>query len=385
MAYTRRTVKRKPARRSYGGYAKRKPVRRAATRRKTAAKSKVFVQQLTPTARFVISQLDPFEPKSLGAKIPDSNTMPSIANCDTDQVAVPGSTSATVIAAAFKPQYNSAVFLATPGIGTVDWLNPTGFTRRNFINVSTSIEAIRPVAHAIRLSCPLAPTTTTGFVHVGLSVESRNVAVANTYEWPKNVNEMTGLAHYKRFTLASLTQSPITCINKWIDELAFRYEDPRTLDNLSTTTPVSGGLQYWSSWATIVVMVEGGPSTTGTLLSVEHILHTEALPKKDAFIMGNPAAPNSPATMSVVSQMQSDQDFAHTEAQQDSYIQRGVDSMTRGAQNAGAYFAETVVLPVMENVGARVVNTAANMAMNAVFGRGGLPGVNNNPGRLALQ
>jgi hypothetical protein len=385
MAYTRRTAKRKPARRSYGGYAKRKSVRRAAPRRKTAAKSKIYVQQLTPTARFVISQLDPFEPKCLGAKIPDSNTMPSIANCDTDQVSLLGSTAATHLAVAFRPNYQTAVQEATAGVGGVSWASPTTTTRRNANNVTNSIEAIRPVAHAIRLSCPLAPTTTTGFVHVGLSVESRNVISGNTWEYPTTVNAMTGLAHYKRFTLASLTQTPITCINKWIDELAFRYEDPRAIDSVVTGTPNSSTLQYFGSWATIVIMVEGGPSTTGTVLSFEHILHTEALPKKDAFIMGNPAAPNSPATMSVVSQMQSDQDFAHTEAQQESYIQRGVESMTRGAQNAGAYFAETVVLPVMENLGGRVVNTAANMAMNAVFGRGGLPGVNNNAGRLALQ
>ena len=159
-AVRRRSVRRAPLR------------RRTSTRRQTNRKNDCHCPgELSPSAKFALAQLDPFEPKCLGAKIPDTNTMPSIANADTDQVGLSGPTvSGDLIAIAFNPSYGYSYAPASSGTGVVTW-NVGWTSRRNNSNVVASVEAIRPVAHAVRMVSPLAPTSTTGFVHVGIAVE----------------------------------------------------------------------------------------------------------------------------------------------------------------------------------------------------------------------
>lgn len=344
--------------------------------------------ELSPSAKFALAQLDPFEPKCLGAKIPDSNTMPSIANSDCDQVTMTqGGTSNWLTAFAFLPSYTQAFGTATPvDPSTVSW-TATFQPRRNQSSVVAAIEGIRPVAHAIRLSSPLAPTTSTGFVHIGLAVESRiNSGSGAVPDWPKTVNEMTGLAHYQRFTLASLTQSPITVINKWIDETGFRYDDPRAVNVFAGngTAPSTVSLNFLQSWGTIIVMAEGQAANTA-FLSAEHLLLTEALPRKDAFILGTTAAPNSPGTMSSVSQMLAETPVAHTEAEQETYISQGLAALERGAAVAGEQVWNNIALPLLERVGHGAGAYASSYAMSALLGTGGIPGVNNNANRLAIR
>lgn len=314
--------------------------------------------------------------------------MPSIANADTDQVQLTGPvTTGNLIGMAFNPSYASATIQAGEVSATaVSWPN-TFNQRRNYTNVVASVEAIRPVAHAVRMVSPLAPTSATGFVHVGISVESRMSALNSTSpDYPTTVNQMTGLAHYKRFTLASLTQSPVTIINKWLDDTGFRYDDPRSA--YSTLASVTGTstttFQFNNSWGTLVVLVEGQPSSATVPISFEHLLLTECLPRKDAWVLGTQAAPHSPGTISAVSTMTGEQDFAHTEAQQDTYIQEGLRAFERGASIAGERVWNDVAAPLLTRFGTAVVNTGVAMAFNAVAGRGGIAGVNSNPGRLAL-
>lgn len=381
----------------------RRPARRAATRRRPSyARSRSYRRParrasksapchcpgpLTPSAKFALAQLDPFHPLSVGAKIPDSNTMPSIANCSVDQVSCPLATTGFMTGFAFRPFYNYASIAATPASATaVTWgaaLATNASDRRDITAFKAAFEATRPVAHAIRICSQLAPTAATGFVHIGLSVESYYNAATATWQFPTTVNEMVGLAFYKRVTLASLTQSPLTVINKWIDERGFQYEDPGQGAAISTSAGNEVSSPFGWSWASIVVLVEGAP-TTPSPLSAEHLLLTESLPAKNGILIGTAAAPNSPGTMSAVSSMASQQDFSHTEAGQDSYISQGLNAIARGASTAGAQVFNNVAAPLLEQVGSGLGNLAANMAYNALTGQGGIPGVNANAGRLAL-
>jgi len=398
MAYRRRSTRRRPV--------TRRPVRRRrqtmrAPRRRMARPTRAKQQpcvcpgELTPTAKFALAQLDPFEPRALGAKVPDSNSIPSLANADTDQVSIPTIAGQNIRAMAFWPTYTDAVLLsgyitATPNVLEWGQTATAGLTvatlsdRRNTTNVVAAIEGIRPVAHAIRISSSLASTTATGFVHVGLATESRLTTVSGQWELPRTVAEMTGLAYYKRFTISSLTQSPITVINKWIDDTAFRYNTP-TSRNIPTTTGGSmNSFEFGGSWGQLVVFLEGAPASTTSVVSIEHILLSELLPKKDSFILGTTAAPNSPPTMGAVGAMVSEQDFAHTEDDQDTYMQRGVDALKRGAAAQGERVFEQVALPIAERVGQGMVNYGMSLAMGYVASRG-IPGVNANPQRLALN
>jgi len=389
MAYVRSKRNIRRPRRVRRSVRRRAPARRTYTRSRSRKTPCVCPAELTPSAKFALAQIDPFEPLCLGAKVPDSNTIPSIANADTDQVGMQSSSTAgNLTAMAFAPSYVNAVMVGGAGT-TVNWAANAWGTRRNFTNVVSSIEAIRPVAHAIRISSPLAPTAATGFVHIGLDVESRRAHATGATaipEFPVSVNEMTGLAHYKRFTIASLTQSPVTAINKWIDETGFRYDDPRSFNNYiseASNTLVNTTFNFGGSWATLIVMIEGAPAGV-QCLSFEHLLLTECIPRKDAFILGTQAAPNSPGTMSAVSQMSASGDFAHTEAGQESYINKSLAALAEGAKTAGAQVYDNVAVPLLQRAGNMAVNYATNVAIASLAGYAGISGVNSNPGRLAL-
>lgn len=390
MAYVRAKGNiRKPrrTRRASTRYTRR---RRTTSRRRTRTRKSTAgtYRELTPSAKFALAQLDPFEERCIGAKVPDSNTMPSLAHGDVDQIPLPPPTAANnLVAIAFNPSYVSARIVATQSSSTAVVWDGSFNTRRNFTKMAANIEAYRPVAHAIRLSCGLSPTATTGFVHMGICVENRinNDSTANIPNYPVNVDQMTGLAHYRRITLASLTQSPITALNKWIDDAGFSYDAFQTAYSFQGSSGVistqSNNLQQ--HWGTLIVMVEGAP-TGSNVLNIEHLLLSELLPQKDGFIIGTQAAPNSPGTMSTVSSMVGDTPFTHTEAEQESYIQRGLDAVQQGAAVAGEQVFQNVAVPLLQRVGANAVGLATNLAIGAIVGRGGLPGVNSNPNRLAI-
>lgn len=385
MAYRRKAPPRRfPRRRTstYGykrpAYKRRAPARRA--RKSTRTKS-VCPTALTASQKFIMAQLDPFDTNSVnGAKIPDSNTIPSIANTDIDIINVVTSAVGTdIVGHAFRPQYTWGTISGTAG-AAVNWgagyvTNAANRSKRTAY--VTAIELTRPVAHGIRISSPVAPTAASGFVHMALSTET-TLSTA-TWQYPTTIAQMSNCQFYKRVTLASLTQSPITVINKWIDDTAFRYVSPNT-DLVSTN---ASGFQTDYGWANIVIIVEGAP-VSSTVLSVEHILLSEAIPQKDGVLIGSVAAANSPETMSAAGDLSTSQEPFHTEAEQDSYISRGISAVAQGAAAHGENVFNQVAVPLLQRVGQYGVNVAANMAMLAMTGRGGIAGVNNNANRLML-
>jgi len=360
-------------------YRRRAPVRRARTSRKSKC---VCPTAMNPGTKFIMAQLDPFDPAVNGAKIPDSNTMPSIANSDTDIVNMSSTATVTDLnGLAFRPQYTWATVAATGG-ASLTWVAAYGgaTNRSKRTAYLAAMELTRPVAHAVRISSPVAPTAASGFVHIGLSHES--TLTETTWTYPTTIAEMSNLQHYKRVTLASLTQSPLTVINKWLDDTAFRYSSPAA--NLKSTGSDGAEFQTDYSWAVIVIMTEGVPAST-TTLSCEHLLLSEGLPKKDGVIIGTVAAANSPQSLSAASSLSTVQEPFHTEAEQDSYIQRGINAVAQGAAAHGENLFQEVAVPLMQRAGAYGLNTAAGYAFNALAGIGGIAGVNNNANRLALN
>jgi len=390
----RRAYRRRPAYRAR--YARRSYRRSAASTRMRRAEACHCETALTAGDKFVLVQADPFEPKFGGAKVPDSSTIPSIATPVTASLSC-------ITGAATQANWNAAwafyptlagTQIAAVGTSTsaVTW---TGAVAYDFPQTSSYIaqfEVYRPVAHGIRLSCPFAPTSTTGFVHVALAVETSYnaasaTAAAQYLQLPTSINEISGYPYYKRVTLASLTQSPLTIINKWTDETAFRYSNPDVNQQASTgATGMTFHIPY--SWGTLVVMVEGYSSVTTASnpqipLQAEVILHTEAIPTKTSTILGNTAAASEPQLMSAVSQAVANTDFSHTEDRQD--------------QTISAYMGEVANAAGINNeslgraanfLGRQALRFGVNTAYR-YYNRGrpghGLGGVNDNPARLLLE
>jgi len=359
-------------------YSKRRaPARR--TRKGTTSKC-VCPAELTPSTKFLMAQIDPFDAQCQGAKIPDSNNMPSVANTSVELVPMStGATASNLIATAFRPSFRNASVVMTTGSPLV---NPAAFgggvNRQNSAAYNAAVEVTRTVAHAIRLSSSLAPTTASGFVHIGLSVES--IFNTTTWQFPTTVAQMSGLQYYKRVTLASLTQAPITIINKWIDDTGFRYSHP---ESDLTTAATNTTFQTDGGWSAIYVLVEGAPINS-TVLSAEHILLTEFLPDKNGVLIGTSAASNSPEVLAAAGELSTRVEPFHTEAEQEGYIQRGVNAVAQGAALHGEAVFQQVAVPLLQRVGGYGASVAMNMAAAAMLGTGGIGGVNNNPNRLTL-
>jgi len=375
--YTRRPSYRAPAR---ARPARRRTYTKRATSRRAPKKECVCPGELNPGNKFIMAQLDPFDQIVTGAKIPDSNTMPSIANSDVDIVNLASTAVSTDLSAlAFRPQYTWGTVVSTGGAAAV-WapLWGGGTNRAKRAPYIAAMELTRPVAHAIRISSPLAPTSASGFCHIGLSYETQ--LGETTWTYPTTIATISGLQHYKRVTIASLTQSPLTVINKWLDDSAFRYSSP---SSTMVENATSSSFQTDGSWAVIVIMIEGAP-TSSTVLSVEHLLLSEGLPRKDGVIIGTLAAANNPQVLQAVGEMSTAQEPFHTEAEQDSYIQRGVNAVAQGAAAHGERMFNTVAVPLLQRAGQYGVGVAVNMAAMAMSGRGGISGVNSNANRLTL-
>lgn len=376
---------------------KRVPRRTAYQRKSRRAQSSGVTccnSTLDPGQKFILAQADPFEPRSFGGKIPDSSTIPSVPTpiqYNYSLATVAGSTAAPNMAHAwqFAPTLLGAN-VAGLGVSANSW--SWGATSvisdaPQFTTFSTTFEAYRPVAHAIRLSCPFAPTAATGFVHIALAVETAfqtaSVAGPQYQRLATDLTQMSGYTFYKRVTLASLTQSPITLINKWTDETAFRYSSPLnqpTINNNSSAA-LTNAFNIPLSWGTLLVAVEGVSTVTTvgtsiTPLQAEVILHTENIPDKSGALIGSTAAAYDSTVLNAVSQGAAGSDFAHTEQGQEQHMSNYLSQVAEAAGNN----------PAIRQMARSVGNGIMNAAMNAVMGyAGGIPGVNANPNQLRIQ
>lgn len=370
-------------RRSYSSYGRR-TYRRSTPRVRQMSRSArgrtqcVCPGDMSPGTKFALAQLDPFDVVVSGAKVPDSNVQPSISTTDIEQVSLTSSAVSTDLnGMAFRPQYTWGTVTATAG-AALGW-GATYTSNSNYRSKRTAyanaIELTRPVAHGIRISSPIAPTNASGFVHVALSTETNYGTAAWTF--PTTIAQISGCQFYKRVTLASLTQSPLTICNKWTDETAFRYSSP-TSDIIQAT---GIGFQTDFSWAVIVIITEGVP-VSANVISAEHCLISEGIPQKDGPILGTPAAASSPGTLSATSNMMSNTEPTHTEAENQSYVARGAQAIVRGAQEQGEAVFQQVGAPILQHLGRAGVNAGAQYFYNMVTGVGGIGGVNSNPNRL---
>lgn len=362
------------------------PTRRRRTYTRSTAPRRQRVQRMCPCddaelssgQKFVLAQGDPFDPRALGCKIPDSSTQPSVAlACQELHTPLLVTAPATDVGAVcYLPTVSGGIVTAASGVGSWSFASAFGGTNWNKrADIVAAVEAGRPVAHGIRISSSVAPTSATGYVHLACAVETVN-GVLN-WGFADNIAKLSGYPWYRRVTLASLTQTPLTIINKYVDETAFRYLG---LDRPPADAGANGNTFHIPlSWGALIIAVEGVP--TSSPIQVEMLLHLECIPKNVGVLAGSNAAPASPGLLASAAGISSKTDFAHTEDQQDSYMQQVAQNAMQGAAAAGNAFNQNFILPAARRVGSMAVNYALGAAISGV---GGIVGVNSNPRRLAL-
>lgn len=322
---------------------------------------------------FVYAQLDPFDEMVEGVKVPDANTMPSETVAVRDEISF-GPVSGFVGALAVLPHISST--FVTPSTFTAsDWTWAATFgssTNSSFrASIISQFTAIRVVAHGVRISSTLAPTAATGFAHIAVYAPACHDLT--TWPFPKTISQLRNLKGYRKVTIASLTQNPLTVVNKFTSQEAFTYFAAGERNGGYNASVQDGTEAMANHWGVIFIALEGQPGANS--ISVENILHLESLPDMLNTNSSTPAAPPQPRVMDAASRVASQTNNTHFESEQNEVRQQAAEAV-QGVYNE-------YIRPGIEQMGADFGQRAMQGALGAVVGaagramNAGIPGVNN--------
>jgi len=380
-----------------GRYTTRRAYSRTPVRRVTR-RSAVPRRPKTAFNTYALAHVDPFDDRCKGIKIPDANTIPSVAVTLSRESTMSMDTT-FANAHVFLPTVGACeVTTALKNVGSNSWawgVTPTAFTisaaqqvqHEKLAAFVNQFDLYRPVAHGIRLSCGLSPQTVTGFAHIAIVARSSLNRYTDDW-WPKSVGLMSECQWYKRIPLATLTQRPMTVVNKTLDTTNQTYMSPNrgliaegttyAADYTVASMPQSQ-LGYYdrdslNGFAAIVVAVEGAPSGSSPLV-IEQILHVEAIPGYTSLQVGSTAAPSRPDVLAGVSHMAATTPAEHFEGEEPSRISQAVNAFQQGVATAIGGTVDRVSSSVVNaagHAGYAAATYAVNRAANAF---GDVPGV----------
>lgn len=251
-------------------------------------------------SKYLSALADPFNENAEGCKIPDANSQPSVAIKAEDAYVQSTAALETLTACAYNPttskQQVVGVF-ATASTWTWTAAFGGGTASGKNAKLISDMDLVRPVAHGIRITCGLAPTATTGFLHV--AVFAQPLYNQTTWQYPTTIADLANVPGYKRVPLARLTAEGLSINNRPLDCTAQRYVD---VDGPSYASAGTMEFQVPNQWCSIVVVAEG-VAASSTVLSVENVLHMECIPRSSSISTPNPAASYNPGALGAASQM----------------------------------------------------------------------------------
>lgn len=368
-----RTVYRTRTRRAPARRRRRAPVRRR--RSVSTARIARGARRARPVTKFALANMNPFDQRADGCKVPDSNTYPSgVIKCE-DEFTMTTDATYGLAAKVFRP-YPTGMVVNTTAASANSWSFTSAFggtsnsTRAS--SITSGFTVIRPVAHGIRLYAPTAPTSTTGFVHVCIYAQSE---FSSGWSFPQTISQMNNAMFYQRFPLAMLTQKSVTVVNKFLDSSATRYLDPAS-DVAAQGTDMTFQTE---GWAGIVVAVEGAPVNTNALV-VESVSHLEGIPFVNSVNIATPAAPFDISALEGVSRSAGQAPGAFVQGEEAPYMQIAYNAYNGMADQVYAYGNQFAYQAGRYGVGAAFRYASRWLGGNRAYG-GGISGVTDN--RLA--
>lgn len=384
--YARTTARRKFRRR--GSYAK-TPYRRRSTtsyRRKMGPVPSSPGRKLTA---YSLAQIDPFEDRVIGVKIPDANTVPSAPLCCLNELTITTSASGLACSAFLAhPSIEQVVGIGSSGATwsfPITWTDASNVADPKIASIRTNYTALRPVAHGIRLMSPLAPTTATGYVHIAIQpIDSFGANGFNGCNGiPKSLSDLSGLGWYRRFPLAAFTQKTMTVVNKFLDDTSQRYTSAQLTQagygQVSGTTQTNNAtFQLGLDWCAIFIAVDSAPNSTN-VLTAEYVLHMEGIPSPSGVISATPSSPSDPQELDNTAYAAANVPASHWETENASIGQRFTQAMNEAAQSTGSSFRQAgqwvwdnrrTISRVARHVheGYRLVNGDNDLSNNALLG-----------------
>lgn len=381
-----------PSRRSYSRRRYRRPARysrrRAAysgrrsygrRRRYGGGSRRPVMRRRARFSKFLLAQVDPFDERAQGAKIPDSNTMPSSAFAVNDETNLATGATWTCAAAAYGPNMNNIRYVATPASNTTwSWGGEgSGDISTRAAGLIGQYKMYRVAAHGVRISVPTSVTSTVGFLHV--AVYPNDFFQAAALPFPQSLGQLNQCTWYKRFTLSSLTQQTLTVVNKIMDVNAQLYRDINVSESNASSTN-SNLVAHTFGFATIIVALEGVPVGT-TAIAVEHISLCEGIPLATGIVTPTPAADFNPEELGVASKIGAKQDAVMLQTEREQHLSEAAKLASPVPQTLSGKFYDAAVSGlgrVVDSVGPAAFEAGANYLLNNA-----LPG-QTNVNRLAL-
>ena len=228
--------------------------------------------------KFVIANINPFDARAYGARIPDSSTAPSVPFFFYDNVslsAAANTSNCTIIRAVPNAMNITAVPAGVPTPTNWQWQAAYGGRNQctsaaSSINVNT---ACRSVAHGIRITCGNSLTQTSGYVHIGLYSENMASSLA-TWSGPTQIAHMASLPGYQKLTLASLIERPYIYVNKFTSCSAFEYRAPNEISTSAGNTQGIPNVAFGFMSIYIAVETPAGAAVAGSI-QIENVIHQE--------------------------------------------------------------------------------------------------------------
>jgi len=319
-------------------------------------------------SQYQLAQIDAFDPRAVGVKIPDSNTTPScgVMVSDDFNLSSPGTNYA--VCYALQPSISTSLITSNSVTSSQAWTWPTSFggttASNKYGSIAANFDLFRPVAHGVRISSSLSSTAATGFVHIAV-YPSRTTKTS--WDFPTSLALMADCMWYTRITLSSLTQTPYVIQNKFLDCTAQRYIDTNDGANKQGDNPSSasnttraGVFNIANEWCTILIALEGTAVGGGLTvpLSAETLVHYEALPAPGGVQAGGPAAQFDPRDLQGASAIgaQTNPVSPVTPGGAASSIREGVAVAAQAAGN------------LLQDIGQSVAPTARQALISAVSG-----------------
>lgn len=221
---------------------------------------------------FVQAQINPFNKKAYGCKVPDFNSSPSSTFYAYDTV-TPATSTTNAACLAFMPNLQSTIVTAT-GSAADTWAWAASYGGTTASSQATALAAqyglYRPVAHGVRVTCSQTTDTATGFIHIAMYGPSNSPGT--TWQLPTTLTQLANCQNYLKLPINSFINNPISVVNRFMDASAFQYQDPATT---ITDTSASTSLRTsYGGWSVILIAISGQASGTSPI-QVEAIMHGE--------------------------------------------------------------------------------------------------------------
>lgn len=357
QSYYKKKYKKKYQKKRASYARRRAPVRRSSYRRRTRRSrvgGSMGPSRMMP--KYIKALVNPFQKDVYGVRIPDTSTSPSSSLMLYDELTISADHTNPTWARAqlFVPNSSQYSYITVPAAAN-SWTIPAAFGGATATNkqiaVQSNFDLVRPVAHALRITCQQAATGAAGYCHIALvDLDTFGTTWQNL---PQDIGGMASNLTYRRVTLASLTQNPLVVVNRYMDQTAFSYVSCKNkeIGSFNQSMPF---MNAFHSWMGILVVFEGmGVAADAVIASVENICHFEVTSQPSGVNPDHPAEMSNPEVLDAAANCQSHSNCSFIE---------GTTDETMYLQSAYAYAG---------------IHTGANYGYN-----GGIPGV-NNPGRLA--